>query len=225
MAILTWLKIQNCWQRTRLLVRIVPNKSGDELHMPASSESLTNHFFRIDRPFLGDTKLKDVLLFPVAYLYASKILKAIGVLYPILIGLEFHVISKHTNKKHLRPLQSFVPPWARNGSSLSIDRSQPICSDRWRIWFSSLSAWSIPDVKVESWQKFWPTGLTTTEKLHSGKVLQILVIGNELNGVRWFFQFKPAVFKCPNNGHQLVVIDFIVVFSRGMLTRELCNRL
>jgi hypothetical protein len=54
------------------------------------------------------------------------------------------------------------------------------------------------------------------EQLSGYKILEVFMITKHLNRVGYTFQLWLLLLECTNNGHQFLVIDFIIAFCQAM---------
>jgi hypothetical protein len=71
---------------------------------------------------------------------------------------------------------------------------------------------------------FCPACLSTIELLSGHKILEVFMITKHLNGVGCTFQLQSPFLECTDNGHQLLVVDFIIAFYRAMFLGEKGDR-
>jgi hypothetical protein len=80
------------------------------------------------------------------------------------------------------------------------------------------------NVEVKMGQVLCPMGLLAIEKLGRYKIFEVLMITQNLNQVKCSFKLQALFLKYADNGHELFVIDLIVVFGRAMFLGEKGDR-
>ena len=76
-------------------------------------------------------------------------------------------------------------------------------------------------MKVEILEEHHPVGLATREFLGLAEVSQILVIGEQSDGMSGPLQVMAPVFESMNDGEQLPIVDVIISFSGRECLREI----
>ena len=87
------------------------------------------------------------------------------------------------------------------------------------IQFSAKMARAEPDDKIELKEVLGPPCLSPGQYLGSRKILKVLIIYNNVNGIGWIFQIVPPNLEGFKDGKQFLVICVIVQLRHSKSAR------
>jgi hypothetical protein len=101
------------------------------------------------------------------------------------------------------------------------------------IWLTNTLTWLMVKCEVKSWHTEQPSGLTSIEFLGDLKVLEVLVVCPDFNGVVSAFEVVSPFLKSSNNGEHLIIVDLIILLysvqhfqsgCRALSLQDCCDR-